>query len=106
MTVAIVAVISPAAGKVDRVQELLSAHAEYVKQNESGTLKYHLHKQIGSKTPDLVMIEEYTDKSAIGVHGAAPKFKEMGRTLKKEGLLAKPMDVKILEAVGGFASKL
>lgn len=55
MTVEVVAILSPAPGKAERVASLLSAHADYVKQNEPGCLKYQLHKQTNGT--DLVMTE-------------------------------------------------
>ena len=61
MAIEVVAILTPAEGKSDRVIELLNAHAEYVKENEPSTTKYHLHKQVGSE--DLVMIETYIHPS-------------------------------------------
>lgn len=55
---------------------------------------------------DMLTSCRYKDKASIGVHGADPRFKEMGKTFKKEGLLEKAMVVQVLSPVGGFASKL
>lgn len=55
MTVEIVAVISPTADKSDLVETLLKTHAEYVKQNEPGCLRYQLYRQANGK--DVVMVE-------------------------------------------------
>jgi hypothetical protein len=72
-TVKIIAIITPKAGKADRVsihnkderiladdiqvEELLVAAAEKVKANEPGTLKYHLQKETKGDAPTFVMLE-------------------------------------------------
>jgi len=56
-TVDIIAIITPAPGKADRVQQLLSETAEYVKANEPGTLKYHLQRETHGDNPTFVMLE-------------------------------------------------
>jgi quinol monooxygenase YgiN len=56
-TVDIIAIITPAPGKADRVQELLAETAEWVKANEPGTLKYHLQREASGDNPTFVMLE-------------------------------------------------
>ena len=71
------AIISPKPGKVDRVRseirlpypssftdplqvvELLQEVSEYVKQNEPGTLKYEIHREVNKKSgaEQVIMIE-------------------------------------------------
>jgi quinol monooxygenase YgiN len=48
----------------------------------------------------------YKDKAAIEAHSQSEDFKNMGRTMKKEDLLAGPMKVMITKEAGGYASKL
>jgi len=105
-TLDIVAIITPAPGKADRVQELLSQTAEHVKANEPGTLRYHLQRQTSGETPTFVMLETYKDKASITAHGGSDAFKALGRALKKEALLGKPMEVLFTKSVAGFASRL
>ncbi|PSN59499.1 antibiotic biosynthesis monooxygenase-like protein [Corynespora cassiicola Philippines] len=102
----IVAIITPKPGKADRVQELLTAAAASVKANEPGTLRYHLHRESKGDKPIFIMLETYKDQQALGAHAASSSFKEMGRTFKKEDLLAEPMRVHFTKEVGGYASKL
>jgi len=48
----------------------------------------------------------YQDQSAFQSHGSSPAFKAFGKTLQEEKLLAKPFDVFVTRAAGGFASRL
>ena len=73
MAIEVVAILSPAPGKSDRAIELLTAHAQYVKDNEPNTTKYQLHKQINSN--DLVMIETYVQLSPIPSLPSLPNFR-------------------------------
>lgn len=40
---------------------------------------------------------------AIKKHGAAPEFQTFSKTIKDEDLAAKPMEVKFVKKVAGFA---
>jgi len=48
----------------------------------------------------------YKDKAAIDAHAKSPGFKQMGKTMKEEDLLAGPMKVMFTKEAGGYASKL
>ena len=48
----------------------------------------------------------YKDKASLEAHGKSEYFKNLGRALKKEDLLAAPMKVMFTKEVGGYASKL
>lgn len=50
--------------------------------------------------------KRYKDEKSLGVHAASKEFRELGKAMKSEGLLAEPMKVWFTEEVGGFASKL
>jgi len=102
----IVAILKPAPGKVDRIIELLGGISKIVKERETGTLRYQLHRQTTGDPPTLVVIEKYRDPAAIKEHGTFPQFKDMNRAFKREGLLAEPMQVIVLKPVAGFASRL
>lgn len=54
----------------------------------------------------LTCSPRYKDQAAIAAHAKSPDFKVMGKTLKKEDLLAAPMKVIFTKEVGGYASKL
>jgi quinol monooxygenase YgiN len=56
-TVDIIAIITPAPGKADRVQQLLAETGEWVKANEPGTLRYHLQRETKGDSPVFVMLE-------------------------------------------------
>ncbi|KAJ4322045.1 hypothetical protein N0V94_002624 [Neodidymelliopsis sp. IMI 364377] len=91
---------------IDIVEELLVQAAKAVKENEPGTLKYHLQRETKGDAPVFVMLETYKDQAAIGAHAKSEDFKALGRTLKKEDLLAEPMKVIFTKEAGGYASKL
>ena len=55
--------------------------------------------------PQFIIIEQYANIEALKKHSAAEPFKELGRTLKRENLLAKPLEVKLVKPVAGFASR-
>ncbi|KAF1359522.1 ABM-domain-containing protein [Lizonia empirigonia] len=105
MPIDIIAIISPKAGKADRVEELLLQAAKSVKANEPGTLKYHLQRETKGDAPVFVMLETYKDQAALGAHAKSDAFKALGRTMK-EDLLAEPMKVIFTKEAGGYASKL
>ncbi|KAF1911661.1 hypothetical protein BDU57DRAFT_524271 [Ampelomyces quisqualis] len=106
MTIDIMALIYPKPGKADRVEELLTQAAKAVKANEPGTLRYQLHKETKGEAPTFIMLETYKDMAAIEAHSKSEDFKHMGRTMKKEDLLAAPMKVLFTKEAGGYASKL
>jgi quinol monooxygenase YgiN len=48
----------------------------------------------------------YANQAALETHAKTDYFKELGRALKKEDLLAEPMKVLFTKEAGGYASKL
>lgn len=60
----------------------------------------------GAEVPDLLTISRYKDKAALAAHAQTEYFKVMGKTIKQEDLLEKPMEVVFTREAGGFASKL
>jgi len=101
----LVAILHPAAGKADRILELMGGVAKIVHEKEPGTLKYNLLKQTGDN-PKIVVVEKYKDEAALKAHGKFPEFRESNKTMKKENLLTGPTQIYILKSAGGFASRL
>jgi quinol monooxygenase YgiN len=161
MPIDVIALLTPKAGKADRVhppihspchtplsnrfsqvQELLTTAAAAVKEHEPGTLRYHVQRETKGDAPVFVMLEtwvldsfafffcffrvrnireeggrggvasrweekcwcsddRYKDSAAIAAHGKTEYFKTMGRTMKKEDLLAEPMRILVTKEVGG-----
>jgi quinol monooxygenase YgiN len=54
----------------------------------------------------LLTLYRYKDQAALGAHAKSDDFKTLGRSLKKEDLLAEPMKVYFTKEAGGYASKL
>ncbi|KAF2396476.1 ABM-domain-containing protein [Trichodelitschia bisporula] len=98
----IVVIFKPKPGKADRFEEIMGNFANHVKQNEPGTLRYHLQREVKGDTPTFVLLERYTDVAALRAHGSSAAFKDFGRAMKKEDLLTEPMKVISTKGVAGF----
>ncbi|KAF2488944.1 hypothetical protein BU16DRAFT_545078 [Lophium mytilinum] len=99
----VVAILTPAPGKKDRVVELLKQLVKEV-QGEDGILQYDLFWT--EEAGEVVFVEKYASQSVVKTHMATPHFKGFGKSLQAEGLLAKPPALKWLSPVVGLASKL
>ncbi|KAF7907721.1 uncharacterized protein EAF01_005307 [Botrytis porri] len=112
----LIAIIFPKEGKADRVSvdfpdmcsELLNEISTHTKATEPVTKKYEIKKAVNKKTGavEILMFERGKDKAAIAAHGSSEEFKALGKKLKDEDLIAKPMELKVLKHVGGFSSRL
>jgi len=104
----LIAILYPKEGKVDRVVELLDEMSSFVKNNEPGTLKYHIMRETNKKSgvEEVVMFESYESKEALGKHGGSKEFKDFNKKMQDEGLIASPMQLKFLKNAGGFGSRL
>ncbi|KAK0099614.1 hypothetical protein ONS95_013489 [Cadophora gregata] len=108
----IVAIITPEAGEGGSgmfpsptnflIVELLSEVSQYVKAKEPGTLKY----QITRAKDEVIMIESYKDKAALGAHSSSETFQAFQKKLQGEDLVGAPMQLKFLKDAGGFSSRL
>lgn len=68
--------------------------------------RYNITREVNTKNePQFIIIEQYASNDALKVHGAAEPFKNLGRTLKKENLLAKPLAISFVKPIGGFDSR-
>jgi len=101
----LVAILSPAPGKADRVLEMMEAIGKIVLEKEPGTLKYELLKQTGDN-PKIIVVEKYANGAALKVHGAFPEFKASFETMNSEGSLIGSPQIFIAKGVGGFASRI
>ncbi|KAF2133074.1 hypothetical protein P153DRAFT_364295 [Dothidotthia symphoricarpi CBS 119687] len=106
MTIDVIALLTPNPGKADRVEELLTSAAASVKANEPGTLKYHLQRETKGEAPRFFVLETYEDKAALATHAKTEYFAALGKAIREEELLVKPMEVFVTRGVGGFESKL
>ncbi|KAG9237286.1 hypothetical protein BJ875DRAFT_168870 [Amylocarpus encephaloides] len=104
----LVAILTPKEGKADRVIELLQGVAEYVKSSEPTTTRYEITRsfQKEAKIEEIIMIESYKDKAALDLHGSSDAFKVFAKTMQDEELLGAPMQLKVAQPAGGFASRL
>ena len=141
----VIAIIYPKKGKADRVRmpeqahhigrlltslqvvELIQNVSKYVKDNEPGTLRYEITRDLKpgkDGNEDVVMIERYTmaapgpprgsetdlhrysDHGALKAHGTSKPFVAFGKQLGEEGLIRAPMTLKMVSERGGFASRL
>ncbi|KAG0648524.1 hypothetical protein D0Z07_5264 [Hyphodiscus hymeniophilus] len=104
----LLAIISPKPGKADRVVELLQEVSEYVKNNEPDTLKYEIIREVNKKSgaEQVIMIETYKSKAAMGAHASSKDFKAFQKKMAQEDLVGAPMQLKFVKSVGGFPSRL
>ncbi|KAH9204664.1 hypothetical protein DL95DRAFT_398300 [Leptodontidium sp. 2 PMI_412] len=103
----LITTIYPAPGKTDRLIQLLAEFSGYVKANEPGTLRYHVHQETDRKvgTEEVILIETYKDKEAIAIHGQSKEFKAFAQTVAAEGLDERPPQIKFVKSVSGFHSR-
>ena len=47
----------------------------------------------------------FKNKAAYEAHNDTDHFKRMGKMAEEEGLMAKPIEIKVLSALAGFASR-
>jgi len=99
----LIAFITPAEGKKERGQELLSQLIEGVHKNEPDTLRYQLHYD--EKNGNFVMIEKYKNQAAHSSHRESDHFKEVIKIATEEGVMGAPLDIRILKPVAGFDSR-
>ncbi|KAH8598106.1 hypothetical protein B0O99DRAFT_507121 [Bisporella sp. PMI_857] len=103
----LIAVITPKPGKEDRVVELLKEMAVFVKENEPDVLRYHINVETKkSGEQEVIMLETYKNKEAMRAHGTSKEFKAFQKKIAAEDLVGRPMQLKVVKPVGGFAARL
>lgn len=100
--------------------------SKYVKDNEPGTLRYEVTRDLRpgkDGNEDVVMIERYddplpsvlllqpdtrrySDQGALKTHGTSKPFTAFQKKLGEEDLMRAPMTLKMVSERGGFASRL
>jgi quinol monooxygenase YgiN len=94
--VVLVASLPIAEGKVEEAVSALGRCATTVHQEESGVLRYALHRD--TKNPNrLVMIEVYDSQEALDAHGKTPHLQELTGALG--GLLDGRPEMSVLTPV-------
>jgi quinol monooxygenase YgiN len=110
------------------VISLLQEVAQYVKDNEPGTLKYEISRSLRPNkdgTEEIVMLERYSlpsmcvssptelnysnrykDQKALKTHGTSEKFTAFQKKLSAQDLMRAPMTLKMVSEKGGFSSRL
>lgn len=48
-------------------------------------------------------MNSYADMEAIKEHGKAKEFLAIGKTLKEEGLVVAPMQIRLVKHIAGFS---
>ncbi|MCJ1476687.1 hypothetical protein MMC13_005355 [Lambiella insularis] len=98
----LVAIMTPAPGKSERMKEELLKFSKMVHEKEPETLRYHLHQEEGG---DFVLIERYLNQRAFENHMTSPDFQNLMKLGAEEQLLSKPPELKKLTPIGGYESK-
>ncbi|KAF2499274.1 hypothetical protein BU16DRAFT_523780 [Lophium mytilinum] len=99
-TVNVVAFITPAPGKKAKILEALLATAAKVQGNEPDALIYEFYWD--ESHGQFVFVEKYKNMEAVVAHQKQPYFSELQALGEAEGLLAGPIDARLVEHVGGF----
>ncbi|MCJ1388790.1 hypothetical protein MMC18_001640 [Xylographa bjoerkii] len=99
----LVAVLTPAPGKKDRLREELHKITEAVYKHEPDVLRYQLHYQ--EETEEFVIFERYANKVAFDAHKEQAAFQNLIKTCNEEHLLSKPLELKMLQPIGGHESR-
>lgn len=85
-------------GKEVALRKELETMVDAVRKNEPNCLEYTLHQGLdANQKATFFFYERYTDRTAIDVHKNTPHFKAL--IANTESLIAKSVDVKILEAI-------
>ncbi|KAH7369566.1 hypothetical protein BKA65DRAFT_443950 [Rhexocercosporidium sp. MPI-PUGE-AT-0058] len=106
MSIQVVAILTPAPGKADRLKELLTGLADNVSKNEKDVSKYQIFEQFNSEGVNVFVVEEtYDNQAAFDAHFKTEYFQAMGATVKEEALVSGPLDIKTIKPIGGFASR-
>ncbi|KAJ0415325.1 hypothetical protein BJY00DRAFT_317966 [Aspergillus carlsbadensis] len=97
-----IAILTPAPGKKERTRQILSELlVANVKKNEPDTLLYQFW-WIEDRN-EFLFLESYKTTESLDAHMQTPYFKQCIEMIETEGLLAKPMELKLLkEPVAGF----
>ncbi|KAL2786291.1 hypothetical protein BJX66DRAFT_313018 [Aspergillus keveii] len=97
-----VAILTPAPGKKERTQQLLSeVLVANVEKNEPDTLLYQFW-WIEDRN-EFLFIESYKTIENLTAHMQTSYFKQCIEAIETENLLAKPMELKLLkEPIAGF----
>ncbi|KAK3308516.1 uncharacterized protein B0T15DRAFT_524596 [Chaetomium strumarium] len=101
----ILAIITPKADRIARVEEIAKEVATEVEKNEPGTLKYQWFRTGTAEAPTIVVWEVYADEAAFETHKTSPALARLIEIEKQEGNLAAPLEVQPLEQFAGFASR-
>ncbi|KAJ2981773.1 hypothetical protein NQ176_g1820 [Zarea fungicola] len=100
----VIAVVKPLPGKTEEVLELIKPFSDYVKANEPDTLQYqHFTRTNDDGSEDIVFIEQYKNAAALETHRTSEANVALKKSAGTSGLLAAPLDIKILKLAGGTA---
>ncbi|KAL4882520.1 hypothetical protein BJY04DRAFT_217427 [Aspergillus karnatakaensis] len=96
-----IAILKPIPEKKERAREVLANLVAKVEQNEPDTLLYQFWYI--EDTGEFLFIESYKTQETLTAHMSTPYFKEVEEISVQEGILERPMDVKLLNnRVAGF----
>ncbi|KIM96574.1 hypothetical protein OIDMADRAFT_58887 [Oidiodendron maius Zn] len=101
----ILAIISPKLEKFDEVFGLLDGLIKGVKDKEPDCELFQAHREVNlqSGPEEIFMIERFKDIEAVVFHQKNPAFLAFGEAVTKGNLLTKPLFIKVIQPVKGFA---
>ena len=109
MVFEIVAIVTSANGKEAELEELLKEVTSGVEKYEPDVEKYLAYKVMGRRHTDrpteFVVIERFKDEATFNTHVALEYFKDLGRRMGGQKLLAKPLNLMKVVRIAGFDSR-
>ncbi|MCJ1224905.1 hypothetical protein MMC12_001552 [Toensbergia leucococca] len=105
-TVTLICTLIPKAGKLDRLEEVLTSRASEAHANEAGNLKYVVWVQAEADCEDgkgcVVLFEEWASRADLDNHHTKDYLHKTHKTLEDEDLLTNPEEIKRVKEVKAF----
>lgn len=98
----VVAIMTPAPGKEDRLKSLIGELTTKVHDNEPNVSRYMATEAKDKDGLKIVFIEQYQDEEANKRHVGMPHFKSFFKSLQSEGLLATAPQILRSTAFSGY----
>jgi quinol monooxygenase YgiN len=109
MVFEIVAIVTPANGKETELEALLKELTSGVWKHKPDVERYLAYKVTGRQHTDgpaeFVVVERFKDEATFDAHIALDYFKDIGRRMAEQQLLAKPLNLMKVVSIGGFDSR-
>ncbi|KAI9738715.1 MAG: hypothetical protein M1834_008220 [Cirrosporium novae-zelandiae] len=105
-SVALIVTIRPAAGKTDRLRELLLTMVSHVTKEEPDCIQYQLiESKLANGNAEFQILEQWKSQAALENHGKLDLNKKMTATFEEEKIIAQSEHVQSVSVIAGFAAR-